>query len=218
MFFRKFVKGISGIKYDEAEQLLIYHGIDCNYWRQKNTITNAEIKDRLTEDNLIKHLNRYSDPLPVADPLLSLGKTYGEVTPFISTSAGAIQRDAFNKRNIIFPPFMTALRFATRKYKANGFIFYGYLITIGKKSVELQQFSEEVRELHIYKQFLPYHDEGEIVAKITIPAVQLEFAEEYNGSDALDDLRHGLKPRPVSTIVNPGYASPENYKNISELL
>jgi hypothetical protein len=219
MFFQKVVKGIAGLSRNEVEGIVKRSGILCNWWRLQGLISNPEKKLNLTEDNLIKHLNKYDDPLPVSHHLRQLGTTYGEVTPFISTTAGAIQRDEFNARNILFDPFMTALRFATSNFSGHGFLFYCYLITIGKKAIELEQFSEEVRELHIYKGFLPYHHEGEIVAKIAIPSAQIERAEEYDGPSALSDLSRGRKPTLASAIiVNPDYVKPEDHSNIRELL
>jgi hypothetical protein len=80
-------------------------------------------------------------------------------------------------RNIVYIPIITALNFATNWLTRPGYVFYGYVFTLGQKSLELAEFAEEVRELHIYTHFLPYHDEGEIVAKIHIPAVRLEKVE-----------------------------------------
>jgi len=42
------------------------------------------------------------------------------------------------------------------------------VFTLGRQSIDLCEFAEEVRELNIYKNFLPFHAEGEIAAKIEI--------------------------------------------------
>ena len=91
-------------------------------------------------------------------------------------------------------------------------------MTIGKKSIALEQFAEEVRELHIYTNWLPFYHEGEIAAKICIPSVNIEKAEYYDGYQALRAFRNCKLPTPVSTIMNPDYESPENYVNVRELL
>lgn len=221
MFFQKVVKGISGLDAAEATWIVRHSGISCNWWRLVGEISAPEIKQRMTEANLINHLNRYSDPLPASHPLRSTtnAATFGEVTPFISTSAGAIQRDEFGSRNILFPPLITALQFATDNFKGVGFVFYAYVTTLGKKAIPLRQMAEEVRELHIYRQFLPYHHEGEIVAKISIPSSQIEKAEEYDGAIALTQLSQGLIPTPLHPpILNRDYADPSNYSNVRELL
>ncbi|SFW89385.1 hypothetical protein [Chitinophaga sancti] len=219
MFFQKFLKGINELKDEEAKAFLLDgHGIVSNWWRAKHTINNQEIQDQLTEKNMIHHLNNYDTPLPANHPYASLGKTYGHVTPYISTTAGSVQRDDFYQTNIVFPALTTALRFATDNFRSEGYIFYGYLITIQKKSIELVQFSEEVRELHIYPRYLPYHHEGELMAKIHIPAVQLEKAEKYNGPAALKELRQSKLPSAVDIINNPKYVDPLTYTNIKELI
>jgi hypothetical protein len=91
-------------------------------------------------------------------------------------------------------------------------------MTLGKQSVPLQGFSEEVRELHIYPHFLPYHHEGEITAKICIPSVTIEKADFYTGLSAKNDLSRGRKPFPANSIINPNYTAPDHYSNIREVL
>ncbi|SFF07174.1 hypothetical protein SAMN05518672_11565 [Chitinophaga sp. CF118] len=219
MYFQKVLKGVNALNDEDAEAYIIGgNGIVSNWWRAKHEIYNHEIQDQLTENNVIHHLNNYDTPLPANHPYASLGKTYGHVTPFISTTAGAVQRDDFYKTNIIFPAFITSLRFATDNFKSEGYIFYAYLITIQKKSVELVQFSEEVRELHIYQKYLPYHHEGEIVAKINIPAVQIEKAEKYDGPAVLKELKQFKRPSAIKTLINSNYADPLAYTNIKELI
>lgn len=222
MFFQKVVKGIVGLDRIAAERIVTTDGIICNWWRTVETITPAAIQDQLTEAAILCHLNQYDDPLPSTHDLTRhpySAKTYGDVTPFISTSAGAIQRDKFVQRNIIFPPFLIALRFATKNFKASGFIFYAYLFTLGKQAIPFQGLAEEVRELHIYQQYLPFHHEGEITAKIIIPSAQIEKAVEYDGAAALQELRKKQMPSPIGTpILNSAYAKPESYANIRELL
>jgi len=90
---------------------------------------------------------------------------------------------------------MTALQFATANFTTRGFVFYG-----------------------CYHRYLPYHREGEIIAKIVIPPRQMETAEEYDGAAALRDLRTGRMPMPLQTIRNFNYAAPDKYSNIREIL
>jgi hypothetical protein len=218
MYFQKVLKGISGLKRNDATDMVMDTGILSNWWRLKNRISTTEIKVELTHTNLIHHLNDYNKPLPAYHRWASLGKTYGEVSAFISTTAGAIQRDGYLKTNILFPPFLTVLDFATKGFKTDGYIFYAYLTTLGKPSVVLQGFAEEVRELHTYTNFMPFHHQGEITAKISIPSVNIEKAEYYDGPQALKELKLGNLPTPGHAISNPAYASPDNYTNIREIL
>jgi hypothetical protein len=218
MFFQKVLKGINGLSHPDAESIVLHTGILSNWWRRKGTITNLEIKEELSSANLIHHLNDYAEVLPSTHRWSGLGHTYGDVSAFISTTAGAIQRDSYRKVNIIYAPFLTALDFATQGFTSKGYIFYAYVMTLGKPSVVLQGFSEEVRELNVYTGFLPFHHEGEITAKISIPSVNIEKAEEYDGPQALLDFQNHQLPTPSRVIINPGYASPANYNNIREIL
>jgi hypothetical protein len=217
MYFQKVLKGINGINQVQARQI-VDEGLMSNWWRKMGTITAKGIKEQLNETNAMLHLNSYNQPLPVGHPFYGREKTFGDVTPFISTTAGAIQRDVLKKQNFLKDPFMTALKFATRNFRGTGFIFHAYLITLGKKAIELEQFSEDVRELHIYQDYLPYQLQGEVMAKILIPSVQIEMALEFDGPAVKDDLRLGITPSPVSTIKNPSYLDPQKFSNIKEIL
>ncbi len=219
MFYQKVVKGIANLSDGDADQMVYTDGIQSNWWRLKGSVSEGEIAQALTHENLVHHLDDYDTPIspPPADPALH-GMTYGEASAFISTSAGAIQRDPKNSRNIRYSPFLTALEFATDFYAGDGYIFYAYLLTIGKPAVEMRQFSEEVRELHVYPGFRKYHHEGEIAAKIGIPAIQIEKAEKYAGPQSHSDLKSGYLPNPVRTVPNPNHVSPDRLANVRELL
>jgi hypothetical protein len=218
MYFQKVLKGIPALLLQDADKMVNHDGILSNFWRLTGSITPKQVKELLTEDNVLHHLNDYDSPLPPHHPYASNpgARNYGDVTPFISTTAGTIERGT--DRNYPFSAFLTALGFATRGYTTTGYIFYAYLITLGKKAVPLCQFAEEARELHIYQRFLLWHPEGEIMAKIQIPSVQIQKAEEYDGAQALNDLDQGLFPTPVHTINNPNYTPPEEYSNIRECI
>jgi hypothetical protein len=211
MFFQRVLKGITGLSRHEVDRTFL-HGIQCNWWRRVGTITSAQIVEKLTAENLDWHLNHYSD----LDP--SLNTPFYENTPFISATAGSVERDEFAQRNIVFDPFITALRFATRDFTTTGHVFHAYVFTLGRQSITLGQFAEEVRELNIYKTFMPFHPEGEIAAKIEICGPQIEKWEEYDGPAALASLLAGDRPDPSFTHSNPIYASPEKYCNIRGLV
>lgn len=217
MIFQKVLKGIANLSDTDASNMITGNGILSNWWRNKKTITNSEIQTELTESNLLLHLNNYNQALPVGHRWTHLGKTYGEVSAFISTSSGAIQRDDAKKLNIIFPSFLTSLNFATKGFKTSGYIFYAYVMVLGKKSIPLQGFSEEVRDLHIFRDFLPYHHQGEVTAKVSIPSVNIEKAERYDGPTALAEIKKSLTPSPSKIISNPNYLAPDAYCNIREI-
>jgi len=219
MYFQKVLKGIKDLSPETAAGIVKEDGIHCNAWRRAGSIPTAEISAQLTDNNILCHLNHYNDPLPVTHPQFSPTEklSYGDITPFISTTAGAVQRFSTPGLNICFPAFMTALQFATANFTTRGFLFYAYVITLGKKAVPLVQFAEEVPQLQLYHQYLPHYREGEIVAKIVIPSPQIEKAEEYDGAVAIRDLRTGKLPVPLQTIRNSSYAAPDIYFNIREI-
>jgi hypothetical protein len=212
MFFQKVLKGIAGLSQSEADATFT-GGIRCNWWRRVNVITPDQIIEKLTDRNLDWHLNHYGDPDPDTG-----GATFCENTPYISATAGTVERDEFLKRNIVFDPFITALTFATNNFAVKGHIFYAYVFTLGRKSIELSGFAEEVRELNIYADFLPFHPEGEIAAKIEIRGPQIERWEEYDGPASLAALQTLALPMPTASRMNLGYARPERYCNIRGLV
>lgn len=212
MFIQHVLKGIHGIQDADAELAMTETGILSNWWRRVNAISPTEKTARLTEAELERHLSRYDDFHPPS------GMRYGANSPFISTTAGTVERDAWRQRNLLFPPLMTALRFATDDFAGAGHLFYAYLFALGKKSVELEGFAEETRDLHVYSGFQRYHPEGELAAKISIPPQQVERWEWYDGPAALAELRAGRVPRPVRTSSNPHYQRPERFHNLRPLM
>jgi hypothetical protein len=212
MFFQKVLKGISGITRPDANQTF-RQGIVCNWWRRVGLISPEQTVSKLTERNLDWHLNHYDD----LDPLMD-NAPFRENTPFISATAGTVERREFMRRNIVFDPFITAMQFATQDFSTTGHIFSAYVFTLGRQSIDLCEFAEEVRELNIYTSYLPYHAEGEVTAKIVIRGPQIEKWDEYNGPLALLALQEGNIPQPNMTRFNPIYASPDRYCNIRGLV
>ena len=213
MFFQHFLKGIPGLDSASATDILQDTGILCRWWQEVRKISPNQVQERLTYRNLDWHLNHYDSPDPAEG-----NEPFCRHTPYISTTSGTVERDAWRYRNWRKPAFMTALRFATDNFTTFGVIFYGYLFVLGKQSIPLRGFAEEVRELHVYSGYLPYHDEGEIVAKIHIPSVNLQRFEEYDGPAALRKLQRGRRPSYTSRVVNPEFAPPEGFSNIREVI
>lgn len=212
MFFQKVIKGIAGLNRTHADEVFL-NGIICNWWRNVKVISPAQTVQKLTSENLDWHLNHYDEP----DPLMGNAPFY-ENTPFISATAGVVERDTFAERNWVFDPLMTALQFATRDFTTIGHVFCAYVFTLGRQSIELSEFAEEVRELNIYQNYMPFHHEGEIAAKIQIRAPQIEKWEEYDGPTAEKDWDAGNLPTPSFVRVNPMYAPPEQFCNIRGLV
>lgn len=214
MIIQKVIKGITGaIPRQEAEGIL-KGGIACRWWQEVHTLPAVEIPERLTERNLIWHQNFYDQP----DPLRG-NRPFCELTPFISTTAGTVERDPFLQRNILTPAWLEALYFATDFFdRDDGYLFYCYVFVLGKKSVGHSNFAEELRELNIYTDFSPFQPEGEVTAKISIPPPQIEKFEHWALSDIIRDLNAGREPSARAIVPNDLYLPAESYNNVREFL
>jgi hypothetical protein len=215
MIIQKVIKGISGaIPGDEAEQYL-RTGIRCTWWHNVDPLPDQEIVQRLNERNLTWHQNHY-DKL---DPLES-NRPFYEKTPFISTTAGTVDRDAMRQRNTMLPAWLEALYFATDSFQRDdGYLYYCYVFVLGKKSIGHRGFAEEVRELNVYTNFSPFQPEGEVTAKIIIPPTQIERVEYWSLKSLIQQLMKGNRPQPAKPArINPLYLPPEDYSNVRELI
>jgi hypothetical protein len=211
MIFQRVLKGIpargaegtSGLSDRVVQTMLDGYGITSNWWLNApdRSISPPQIAEKLTEDALVAHLVDYS--------------SVQNETPFISTTAGTVERDARAARNLYFPPMYTALRFATRDFTQDGYVFYAYLFLLGRKSVELEEFAEEVRDVNTYTGYYTWHPEGEIVAKVHIPARRIEKAEKYSHVRLEKKLDEGAVPDPEKVIASADvYCDPWRYANI----
>ncbi len=214
MIFQRFLKGVVNISSHDARCQLDGSGLICNWWRQVSTLPAAQIPERLSAENLLRHLNSYEQTDSSLPPPFGL-HPFGTYTTFISTASGTVERDPANAQNLAFCAFLTALSFATAGYQKSGAIYYGYVNVLGRQALKLQEFSEETRDLHQWHEYQPYHPEGEIVAKICIPAPHLEKVVGFDGPAALDDLDNGNIPSPSWTEVNTRHSvPPESVSNV----
>jgi hypothetical protein len=205
MMIQRVYKGICGIDPHEAEVCLRRGGIASRWWIASGHVGPDEILAQLTESALMRHLNDYD--------------AFGRMTPFISTTAGSVVRDARGQANIIETAEYVATDFATDGFTRDGWVFSGYVFTLGRQAVRQQPFAEEVRELNIYTGYLPFQPEGELVAKFHLPAVQLK--EAWSVTAHPDPNRPGamLWPLKGSVLDNRGvYVPPEDIVNVREVL
>lgn len=202
MYIQQCVKGIigeqagrGGISRVEAEGIGTRGGgIISNWWRKMGSITPKQIEDVLTEANLDRHLHDYD--------------SFRDHTPFVSLACGAVERDALVQRNFVYSARDTALMFATEDWTRPGALFYLWVPVSYHRAVALSTVAEPVRDLNIYRRWSPYQLEGEITAKVHIPANQIEKVEWWDGS--LD------RRSPVATWPNPNYALPTPLSNIRD--
>lgn len=213
MIIQHVIKGISGLKPAQAQQILD-EGIKCNWWLNYSPLKWDEVPAQLSDANLDNHQNHYGD----SHKFQSRTEPFSKHTPFISTTAGTVQRDAYLYTNTRTPAWQIALRFATDKWKSDGYLFYCYVFILGKKAVAQQPFAEELRELHVYTDYSSYQHEGELTAKILIPPAQIERAEYWSLSNAKAADSAKVLSTPSLTLTNKHYVPPEELNNVRKYL
>jgi hypothetical protein len=217
MFVQECIKGINGISRDQAECILRLEGLTCNWWRERSKpgvkpIEAPEIGKRLTRDNLFLHVNAYSDQHPDYP-----GHVVREETPFLSMSAGTVSQWAFSATNTTWSALKTAMSFATNHGTYEGdecYLFYCWVIVGMRPAVGVRSLAEEVRELKTYRSFSLFQKEGEIVAKMDVPACQIERFERYEVRGIYENQQHLL----IEEIPNPDYIDPSTVVNFREAL
>ena len=205
MLFQRVLKGITGLTQRQAAKIACSTGIKCSWLRNHGPRSIAKIEARLTDAELYQHLVLYDDP----DPAFA-NERYGDHTPFISTTAGTVEVTSTRTSAIYtpFPAVASALAFATKNFTQPGYIFYAYLVILGRGSLPLVEFAEEIRDSHIYRKQYQFHHEGEITAKILIPPSRIQRAERYDPPSVT----------PSDVVLNPRYQPPELYTNIRDAL
>jgi len=205
MYVQWFVKGIGGqgpvgppgVSQAEAFAMISEgEGIVCNWWRNKpdSKISPSEIQAVLNEHNLDRHVHDYDN--------------FGHQSPFISLASGAVERDAALRRNFVYSAVDTALDFATDSWARPGALYYGWALVGLNPAVGLSVVAEEIRDLQVYHRWSPFQLEGEITAKIHIPANQISHVEWWDGNRrrtspvARHDNLDFLKPTPILNVRN----------------
>lgn len=207
MYIQWFVKGIAGpqahstgsggITQDEAVSLVEHgSGLICNWWRNKpnSRISPPEVGSILTAPNLDRHIHDYDN--------------YGHESPFISLAAGSVERNTSAAQNFTYSAFDIALDFATDAGDRPGALFYGWVLVSLNPAVPLSSVAEPVRDLNVYHRWSPYQLEGEVTAKIHIPANQIERVEWWNAGGGSANLAHAY--------TNTSFVAPTPLMNVRE--
>ena len=108
---------------------------------------------------------------------------------------------------VIYTALDTALSFATDDGQCNGYVFDLWVLVSPKAAAELPGFAEEIRELNLFSQYAVFHDEGEIAAKLFVPARQIQSVEKFDKN--LNSL---------GKDTNSSFVSPERISNVLEFL
>jgi len=169
-------------------------GIRCRSWQRLPSGTAFPIGQalrQLTEENLDRHVNDYAG--------------FGKRTPFISLSAGCVERRMLTRTNVTRSALCTALQFATTDFPRGGtcpgWVFWCYVLVGLNPAVGVPGVAEEIRELNHARAYSGFYQQGEITAKINVPSAQIYLAERYEpDSDGI--------PRLTASLPNPGFIHP----------
>lgn len=141
----------------------------------------------------------------------------GRKSPYISMTAGVVERDPVTRQLITHSPWKTALDFATDGGHSDGYVFECWVSVPFKPGPELPGFAEEVRDLNLHRYAAWWHHEGEIAAKLVVPPRQIRRVRKYSRSTAVLPL-----PAAVSAVApagfNPAFVPPERLSNIRDLV
>lgn len=170
-------------------------GITSNWWANKGHISPEEIAAVLTYENLDRHLHDYAN--------------FRDSTPFISLACGAVERDVVIQYNWVRSAIDTALMFATENWTRSGAVFYLWVATTHRPAIAVQTVAEPVRDLNIYWRWSPYQPEGEVTAKVHIPANQIEKLEWWVPKGGAGEIEE--------TVPNPEYVEPALLSDVREL-
>jgi len=154
---------------------------------------------------LDRHVNHFSD----IDP--SSGRPFSEQTPFISLSAGVVERDAAAKTNYVHRARKVGFWFGSNfGASPTAYIYVCWVVLAPRSAVEVEAIAEEVRDLNTYRRYSDFQTEGEIAVKIIVPDNQIQQCERWDlNADTLSQ---------TWVYKNPRFTLPELLTNIRELL
>lgn len=201
------LKGMYFDEEDQAREIIDSRaGLQCNWWRGRS-ITAPQIRDKLTDTNLDMHVNHFDELDHRTRKPFSAG------TPFVSLSAGTIERDTVVRTNFAHSAYSTALYFGTEFGRRDTAYLFRCWVVVGPRSaVGVESVAEEIRDLNTYRRFSPYQTEGEIVAKIHVPDNQLWGYERWTWNTSRKHLR------PESFYLNPRFTHPTQLSNVRGLI
>jgi hypothetical protein len=193
---------------DEAARSIIDGGggLICNWWRDVSQITPQQVRAKLSMMNLDRHVNHFDNAEPES------GRPFREVTPFISLSAGTVERDKVMQTNITHTARETALGFGSGfGAVANAYLYRVWVVVAPRQAVKVEGVAEEVRELTTYRSYSAFQLEGEIVAKVIVPPNQIEFCERW-------DMNPVQGWHCVWHQINADFTLPTELSNVRELI
>jgi hypothetical protein len=202
------VKGLHLPSDGEARSLIDQRkGLLCNWWREVGLISPQEIRKKLTPGNIDRHVNHFTEDDPAT------GVPFATNSPFISMSAGTVERDVLAATNHVHRARKTALWFGTQFGQQDvAYLYTCWVILAPRAAVGIEGVAEEVRDLNAYRRYSAYQTEGEVAAKVIVPDNQISSCEKW------ELLSSGAKFHKVWTQRNPRFNPPEILSNVRELI
>lgn len=181
-------------------------GLTCNWWRDVGAIGVTAVRDKLTRANLDRHVNHFYAPDPVT------GRPFNEVTPFISLTAGTVERDKVMRTNTTHTAREAALAFGSGfGLHPKAYLYRCWVLVAPRQAVCIEGVAEEVRDLATYRSYSDFQLEGEIVAKVGVPENQVECCERWD----MDPTQGWVL---AWTHPNPTFTQPTELSNVRELI
>jgi hypothetical protein len=201
------IRGVADPPQQWLDQLFTSVGLICGWWRAQpdGELPAAEIQLRLDQFQLDLHQNAFNARDPRFGPAL-----VHDTTPFISLSAGAVSREMLMHTNVVHRAQFIASEFATRYGTVDGVLIYCWVITSTMPAVPIVGVAEEVRDLNSGRAYSAFQLEGEVAAKIEVPARQLYAYEPVR--------RVGLRYQPGPAVFNPRFVFPDPLAEIRSFL
>jgi len=201
------VRGIARPDSDWLNRLFSSAGLVCGWWRARpdGTLPAAEIQLRLDQLQLDLHQNAFYAVDPRFGP-----ERVQDTTPFVSLSAGAVSRETLLHTNVAHRAQFVASEFATDYGRCDGVLVYCWVITSTVPAVPIVGVAEELRDLNSGRAYSAFQLEGEVAAKIEVPARQLYAYQPVR--------RIGLRYETGSAVFNPRFVSPDPLSEIRSFL
>lgn len=134
-------------------------------------------------------------------------------TPYISLSAGNVLPNPVGRVSVL-PAWLTAAAFATNYGRTSGYVYRCWCVVSPKAVPEIASVADEVRDLNIFRKYWIFHGEGEIAAKLIVPARQIERVHKIDKNTR--PLSFNNHPHPE--IFNPKFIAPDRLSNLVEAI
>ena len=182
-------------------------GLMSAWVRREKSLRYAEIPPKLTRDNLNRHVNHFDE----IDP--TTGLPYRVNSPFVSLSAGTIQRDTAAQTNLVHRARWRALQFGLDfGQQSEAFLFTCWVVLAPRPAPDIEGVAEEIRDLNAYRRYSEYQCEGEVTAKLRVPPNQIKCYQRWTWSRPRKQLT-AFPPVPNLT-----FRPPELLSNVRELI